>query len=91
MQRRPTTTGTAGMRRRAGRLRLFSGCWIAGLAAISGCVGQSQNYPGIPQPAYSQAEYFQPGHEEELKAEAARLRQAAQLPPYEEGTASATR
>ena len=29
--------------------------------------------------------------EEQLKAEAARLRQAAQLPPYEEQTGSATR
>ena len=79
------------MRRRAGQFVLFFGGCIAGLAAVAGCIGQSQSYPGVPQPAFSQAEYFQPGHEEELAAEAARLRQAAQLPPYEEGTGTATR
>jgi hypothetical protein len=61
---------------------------------VAGCRGGGQYgyYSGVPQPAYSQAPYLQKGHEQELKAEADRLREEAQLASYEEesGTAVAS-
>jgi len=71
---------------RAGRWKAVLAGTAVVAACLTGCAGRSQGYRGIPQPAYSQVDYFQPGHEEELKAEATRIRQAAQLPPYEEGS-----
>ncbi len=89
--RSQSAPGGAGRgQKRAGRYRLVLCLGISGAAALAGCAGQSTHYPGVPQPALSQVDYFQPGQEQQLKAEATRLRQAAQLPPYDEAADSAT-
>jgi hypothetical protein len=70
--------------RGAGQWVLGSGVLVAVLA-VAGCRGaQYASYPGVPQPAYAQTDQFKPGHEEELAAEASRLREEAQFTSYEE-------
>jgi len=83
MRNRSQWISVAGNLRGAGQWVFWVGV-LAAAAGVAGCRGGQYGYPGVPQPAYSQAEYFQPGHEEELAAEAARLRQQAQPASYEE-------
>lgn len=93
MRNRSLRIGVAGKWRGAGQWALCGGGVAAAVVALAGCrTGSQYGYSGVPQPAYSQAPYFQKGHEQELKAEADRLRKEAQLASYEEesGTAVAS-
>jgi hypothetical protein len=92
MRNRSLRIGVAGNLRGAGQWAVGIG-GLAAAVALAGCrTGSQYGYAGVPQPAYSQAPYFQKGHEQELKAEADRLREEAQLASYEEesGTAVAS-
>jgi len=93
MRNRSLRVGVAGKLGGAGQWALGIG-GLAAAVALAGCRSGSQyGYLGVPRPAYSQAPYFQKGHEQELKAEADRLRGEAQLASYEEeesGTAVAS-
>jgi len=92
MRNRSLRVGVGGSLRGAGQWALGIG-GLAAAVALAGCrTGSQYGYSGVPQPAYSQAPYFQKGHEQELKAEADRLREEAQLASYEEesGTAVAS-